>query len=181
MLGPVSSSAAEYTQQTVGLPYSMPIVTGAGDAVALTNEGEYPYYLSVYPSNKFEARGINSLLQMHNVQNVAVFYRPSEDSSSSLVSQLSAMAQSSGWQILREYSVDYGQDDFTKDLNDLATLQVESVLLFPWDTDITATIFGQAYEMGLAGGESKIQWIVDDYSLTSSGFQVHKFLGWEGA
>ena len=187
LLGTVSSSATEYSQGTVAMPKSAPIVSGAADAISLSNYGENPFFLGVYPSNLYEANAINALLNMYQVRTVAAFYRPTEDSSLSLLSQLTLLSQSSQWEIVSVYVVDYTDTNFNEELIDLASLHVDCVLLFPWDTEITATVFSQAYELGLAGGDSEIQWIVDDYSLTPYGFEIGGKVsatavkGWENA
>jgi hypothetical protein len=63
---------------------------------------------------------------------------------------------------------------FNSILKDIKSRHLKIVISLVYDTDITAALMAEAYEISIAGVASGVQWIIDEYSLTSYSFEVRQ-------
>jgi hypothetical protein len=181
-VGVLSSTVAAAVHDSVLLPHSISLVSGGAIASSLSNSTQFPYFLRTYPSTSVESDAILSLLDKHaQQQQIALISRPSELNSLSLSNQIRNKSGGGGggkeWSVGVDLSLSAieEENDYHSILSQIKTNKIFVILCFAYNSEITAQILANAYEMGMAGNSSRFQWIVDEYSLTSASFQVCSF------
>jgi ABC-type branched-subunit amino acid transport system substrate-binding protein len=174
-VGVLSSTVAVAVHDSVLLPHSISLVSGGAIASSLSNSSQFPYFLRTYPSASIESNAIISLLDKHALkQRIALISRPSELNSLSLANQIRNKSVGKMWRVGVDLplSAIEEENDYHSILSQIKSKKIFVILCFAYNSEITAQILANAYEMGLAGNSSHYQWIVDEYSLTSASFQV---------
>ena len=165
-----SGSTVSAAMAAVLTPNKIIQISYASSSPALSDRSKYPYFMRNVASDADQGVAVANLVQAFGWTKGATI-NTDDSYGTGLVSVFKAnFNQTSGNKLATEQTFAPGASDVSAQVQAIADAKPQFVLLHAIDKD-AKTVFKKAYDLGIAGSDSNIAWIITDGSSSTATFE----------